>query len=311
MNPCRWSVLLVAAGGSLLAFADATPQAGPAAASQEIGAMEQDWNAWHADRIRRLTAEDGWLTLIDLAFLEQGETTIGRAEGSDLRYANLADDRVGTFIRSGDEVRFETASHVSHMLIVPRPAESVAMVADDMGPPTVLRSGSVSITLVRRNGDLALRVRDNASPVRTNFQGIDRFPFDASKRVVARVERAPAGTTVEVTNVTGYTSLEPLDVTLVFALDGLEHRLVARESAPGKLFIVFGDTTNGAGSHGGGRFLDATIGDDGRAILDFNRAYNPPCSFTAYATCELPTAGNRLPVTIEAGEKAPSPPEAE
>jgi len=270
--------------------------------------MESEWNAWHADRIARLTAEDGWLTLIDLAFLEQRETTIGRDENADLRYTHVADDRVGTVIRSGEQVRFVAAPGAT-ITADGKPMESMTLTADDQGPPTVLRSGTVSITLVRRNGDLALRVRDNASPVRTNFRGIDRYPFDSSKRVAARVERAPAGTTVEVTNVTGYTSQEPLDVTLVFALDGHEHRLVARESAPGKLFIVFGDTTNGAGSHGGGRFLDASIGADGFAVLDFNRAYNPPCSFTAYATCELPTAGNRLPVAIEAGEKAPAKPE--
>lgn len=278
--------------------------------ASEIEAMEQEWNAWHAERIARLTAEDGWLTLIDLAFLEQGKTTLGRAEGADLRYANLADDAAGTFIRSGDQVRFEPAPGGA-ITADAALAQPMTLAADDQGPPTVLRSGPVSITLVRRNGDLALRVRDNASPVRTNFRGIERFPFDPSRRVAARVERAPKGTMVPVTNVMGYTSDQPLDVTLVFELDGLEHRLAALESSPGKLFIVFGDKTNGAGTHGGGRFVEATIGPDGGATLDFNRAYNPPCSFTAYATCELPTAGNRLPIAIEVGEKAPKKPEGQ
>lgn len=276
----------------------------PAPTTEDARTMESEWNRWHAERIARLTAEDGWLTLIDLAFLEQGETTLGRDEGADLRYDNLADNASGTFTRSGDQVRFVPATGGA-ITADAAPAQPMTLVADDQGPPTVLRSGTVSITLVRRNADLALRVRDNASPVRTNFRGIERYPFDPSRRVAARVERAPKGTMVPVTNVTGYTSDQPLDVTLVFELDGREHRLAALESSPGKLFIVFGDKTNGAGTHGGGRFVEATIGDDGGAILDFNRAYNPPCSFTAYATCELPTAGNRLPVAIEAGEKAP------
>lgn len=296
-------MVIVVAGAAAGPLSDPRAPAEPPALEEQT--MEMEWNAWHAERIARLTAEDGWLTLIDLAFLEQGETTIGRAEGSDLRYANLADDQVGKFIRSGDEVRFETASFVPLPELQPRPAESVAMVADDVGPATILRSGAVSITLVRRNGDLALRVRDNASPVRTGFPGIERHPFDASKRVAASVERAPEGTTVSVTNVMGYTSEEPLSVTLSFEIDGRQHRLVARESAPGKLFIVFGDTTNGDSTHGGGRFLEATIGAEGAAILDFNRAYNPPCAFTAFSTCELPTPGNRLPIAMEAGEKAP------
>ncbi|MBL0921193.1 MAG: DUF1684 domain-containing protein [Phycisphaerales bacterium] len=288
------------------------PRAGaePVTPTLEVASMEQEWNAWHAERLARLTGEDGWLTLIDLAFLGQGKATLGRAEGADLRYAHLSDDEAGTFIRSGDQVRFEPAPGAA-ITADGAPAQPMTLVADDQGPPTVLRSGSVSIVLVRRNGDLALRVRDNASPVRTGFRGVDRYPIDPSRRVNARVERAPKGTTVAVTNVTGYTSQEPLDVTLVFEIDGRERRLVARESSPGNLFIVFGDKTNGAGTHGGGRFLEASIGGDGEAILDFNRAYNPPCSFTAFATCELPTAGNRLPVAIEAGERAPKGPEVQ
>ncbi len=296
-------VLLVVAGHSAaVAPAGATPPAEPAAMTQtETHALEADWNAWHAERIERLSAEDGWLTLVGLDFLDEGKTTIGAGEKADLRYEGLGVDLAGTFTKSGDTVRFVAAPGAA-MTMNGMPVDSVTL-TEDQGPESYLRSGTVSVALVRRNDALALRVRDNASPVRLHFKGVERYAFDPALRVTARIERHEKGETMAVTNVLGYTADAPRDATLVFDLDGQERRLDAQGTFD-SLFVVFGDTTNGAETHGGGRFLYVKIDEGDTAIVDFNRAYNPPCAFTAYSTCELPTANNRLPIPIRAGEKA-------
>lgn len=164
--------------------------------------------------------------------------------------------------------------------------------------------------LVRREGRLALRVRDNASPLRTEFAGIDRFDYDPSLVVAARVEPPQPGAVVAITNVRGFTEDQPLAATLVVTLGGVEHRLAATKGSGDGFFVVFGDATNAAAdpavrTYGGGRFLDVPAPTAGVAVLDFNRAYNPPCSFTPFATCPTPPASNRLPIEIRAGERAP------
>lgn len=253
--------------------------------------------AWHAARIASLTAEDGWLTLVGLDFLDDGSVAIGAGELADLRYPNCAAPIVGRLDVSGSTVRF-TPDGAS---------EANTLTADDAGPPSVIRSGSVSFTLVRRNGRLALRVRDSQSPVRTGFAGIALFPFDERLVVEARVIPAAAGERVAITNVRGFVEQQPIAATLEFELLGQPFRMVATAAPKGRLFLVFGDATNGVTTYGGGRFLDLDAPRDGSVIIDFNKAYSPPCSFTAFATCPLPPACNLLPVAVSAGERSPHP----
>ena len=170
--------------------------------------LAAEHRAWHAQRLATLQAEDGWLTLVGLDFLPEGVSTIGSAADATFRYANCGEPIVGRIERAGGRVRFTPTSG----------GGAVDCTADDAGAPTVLRSGSVSFTLVRRNGLLALRVRDNASPVRTGFAGIALFPHDPALRVEARVELPPVGATVAITNVTGFVEEQPVAAVLRFRL---------------------------------------------------------------------------------------------
>jgi hypothetical protein len=159
------------------------------------------------------------------------------------------------------------------------------------------------VTLVRRNGQFALRIRDRDRETRTRFAGIDRFPFDPSRRVEATFTPAEAGATFGVRNVTGFVDETPLAGELRFRLDGHDLTLLATGDGSGGLFVVFGDLTNGRSTYGGGRFLAVPAPTSGQTSVDFNRATNPPCSFTPFATCPTPVAANRLPLAIEAGER--------
>lgn len=250
---------------------------------------------WHVQRLEKLRAEDGWLTLVGLDFLDEGEATLGRSEAATYRYANCADDVVGVLRVEGDVVHFRRVDA----------REQQRLVADDAGAPSVIRSGSVSFTLVRRNGRLALRVKDSASPVRTGFAGLELFPWDARLAVEARVLEPEQGTSVAITNVTGFVEEHAVAAELEFELEGERARFVATAGKDGGLFVVFADATNGRESHGGGRFLDVPKPEGGVALLDFNRATNPPCSFTAFATCPLPPERNRLAIPVRGGERAP------
>jgi len=250
--------------------------------------------AWHAQRLETLRAEDGWLTLVGLDFLTDGSHTLGSSPSATFHYPNCQQPVVGTLVVRGDSVEF-----------TPTGGATTALKADDaLGGPSVIRSGPVSFTLVRRNGALALRVRDNLSPVRTGFTAIPLYPFDPALVVEARVMVPAPDAVVAITNIRGFTESQPIRATLEFTLGDATHRLTATAGSGERLFVVFADATTGSETYGGGRFLDLPAPKDGRVIIDFNRAYNPPCSFTAYATCPLPPEGNRLSVPVRGGERS-------
>ena len=179
---------------------------------------------------------------------------------------------------------------------------------DSKGP--VLRLGRLHVTHIHRQDRAALRVRDRNAPTVLQHRGVPRFDFDPTRIVTARFVPADRGATVPITLITEHVEQHPVAGTLHFEIDGRPFTLLA-EPAGDDLFVVFGDETNHAsgttGTYGGGRFLSVPRPDaQGVTSIDFNRAVNPPCSFTPYATCPTAPASNRLPVPITAGERRPS-----
>jgi uncharacterized protein len=256
--------------------------------------------AWHDKRLERLKAEDGWLTLVNLYWLEPGDTVAGSGEDAPLRLSSSAPPRLGTFTRKGQEIRFTPHPGVQ-VTVGGKPFAGGVVRTDEGGAPDVLRFGTLQLLAIVRGDRVGIRVRDAAAEARRQFRGIERFPVRSEWRKEGRFQPAPAGRTVSVPNVLGDAEDVPLAGTAIFTHDGKEHRLDATWEGD-KLFFVFGDLTNRTESYGAGRFLYADRPEDGRVVLDFNRAYNPPCVFTPYATCPLPPKQNRLPVRVEAGE---------
>lgn len=306
--------LTIVAAVLAIAGCDSTrslPQTVPSPAMIEsIHADEAEWNAWHEARIRSLTAPEGWLSLVGLVWLSDGEWTVGRKpDGPDDRRIELVHapaDACGSFVVAAGSVRFRPAPGVDATVDGTPIAAEITLVADSAGTPTVVRFGPIAVTLVRRNGQHALRIRDRESETRTRFAGIERFAYDPSRRVEATFSPAAPGATFGVRNVTGFVDETPLAGELRFRLDGRDFTLLATGDGSGGLFVVFGDLTNGLSTYGGGRFLSVAAPVDGKTAVDFNRATNPPCSFTPYATCPTPVATNRLPLAIEAGERSAS-----
>jgi uncharacterized protein (DUF1684 family) len=165
--------------------------------------------------------------------------------------------------------------------------------------------GGVSLALIRRGGRLAVRVRDEGAAARSAAPHIRSFPIDPAWRLDARFAPYEPPRRSPVASVAGTQDPEIVPGALVFAVGGREHRLDAiAERGEADLWIVFGDATNGRETYGGGRFVYAPPPVAGQTVVDFNKAYNPPCVFTPFSTCPLPWPRNRLPFRVEAGEMA-------
>jgi uncharacterized protein (DUF1684 family) len=261
---------------------------------------------WQRQRETRLTAEDGWLTLAGLFWLEKPVSTVGSAPDSDVPLPAGAPAAVGTLTREGGGVQLALSPGVEAE-IDPAPAgdpSPVPLAGDRDGKPTLVRLGAVSFHLIDRGDKVGVRVRDREHPNRKNFAGLEFYPAAPAFHLTARLEPAPAGKTLPILNVLGMVEDTPSPGTLVFEHGGETYRLDALDGGD-ELFVIFADATNDQETYGAGRYLYVprpAAGTD-TVELDFNRAYTPPCGFTAFATCPLPPPQNRLPFPVTAGER--------
>jgi len=265
--------------------------------------LRREEDAWHALRLQALRAEDGWLNLAGLHWLSEGDNRFGSGADDDLRFPEgRIPAKAGILVRKGFEVRLLT-DEASGVKVDGQPVREALVFDTGSFRTPVLSCGSLRWTIIRRSERLGVRLRDLEHPALKSFKGVDRYPVDSGWLVNARLERNPFPRTIPITNVLGQTNLLPSPGRLVINLDGKTYALDALEEGE-ELFILFGDDTNGNGSYASGRFLYAARpGPDGMTVLDFNRAINPPCAFTPYATCPLPPRQNILPLRVSAGEK--------
>lgn len=285
-------LLLVATAG-----AGATP---PAAPDTTWSAGLAEWKQWREGRLRQ---PDSWLTLVGLAWLQPGDNRVGSDPRSRVVLPASAPPRVGVIRLEGERATF-VAEPGAMVISNGVPVSTLVLRSDADGEPTLLQHGSIRFFLIRRSDRLAVRIKDSEAPALKKFPGLEYYPADPKWRVEARFEPANPVVEIEVPNVLGVAEKILAPGHVVFTLGGVTHRLLALDdTGDGRLFLVFGDRTNGRDTYGGGRFLYTDPPRDGRVWVDFNRAYNPPCVFSPYATCPLPPPGNRMPMPVEAGEK--------
>jgi hypothetical protein len=248
------------------------------------------WTAWRERRLARLREPEGWLALTGLHWLDEGEH---RLEGLPGVFA----------VRSGQVTL--RAAPADGYLLEGAPVVERTLRSDAAPGPDRLRLGTRTIGVIARGGALALRVWDAASPALRAFQGIDCFPYRPAWRVEARWEAYATPREVEQPSAAGPPQRALAPGRAHFTM--LEHPLALEPTleSDGSLLFVFRDATAPRESYGAGRFLSARPPEEGRVVLDFNRAYNPPCAFTPWATCPLPAPQNVLRLRIEAGERAP------
>jgi len=275
-----------------------------AAAAGQGDSYTQAIEQWRSERAARLTQPDGWLSLVGLLWLKEGRNRFGAAPDNDLVLELAgAPAHIGVFERSGPAVRFTPAPGVTVTTADDRPFGGGPLASDAHGAPTVLKAGSLRFHVIERGDALGLRVKDPDSPARRGFRGLRYFPIDREWRVAARFVAYPEPKDVPVPTVLGTVENTPSPGYVEFDRGGRTLRLDALAENPAEgLFFAFGDRSNGRDTYGGGRFLYTNGPRDGVVEMDFNKAYNPPCVFSEFATCPLPPPGNRLPVAVRAGE---------
>ena len=265
-------------------------------AELEAGVMD-----WRERRLDRLTEPYGWLSLVGLEFVDDGVWRVGTDDDMDI-VMPAGPALWGDLVVEGRGARFKPATEA--VSIDGRVGEPGELVLPDREEPVWVEAEDVRFQVIARNDRLAVRSRWPQASSLTEFQGLDYYEFNPDWVIRARFEAHPPGTTMPVGSVLGDITDEPNPGAVEFEVDDRQFRLEAVASSDGEqLFFIFADRTTGRETYGAGRFLYADLPDaDGHTVLDFNRAYNPPCAFTEYSTCPLPPPENRLDVRVEAGE---------
>ncbi len=260
---------------------------------------------WRAERLEEINGEDGWTTLVGLFWLNEGQNKFGSDPSNEIVLPRSSAPKLAGSMRLDNGVVTLEAKPDAGITSGGNAASTLVLQSDDNGKPTVLKLGSLKLFVIKRGNKLGLRVKDKRNPARSHFAGLDYFPADLKWRLDARFEPYDPPKIIPIVNVLGMVDSMTSPGALVFETNGKTYRLdPVLEKGSKQLFITFGDKTTGKETYGAGRYLYADpAGDDGKVVLDFNKAHNPPCAFTEFATCPLPPRQNRLAIRIEAGEK--------
>jgi uncharacterized protein (DUF1684 family) len=293
------SMLVIAIGITLVV---STPKADQSLSGQQHDAYRQSIEAWRAARHERLSQPAGWLSLVGLEWLKEGENRVGSAMDNDIRLGSGPLHWGNVFLQDG-HVRF-TSADIENVKIDGESTKQADLIPDTEGKPTVVTSGALSFHVIFRES-FGLRIKDSKAKALLNFTGVENYPIDESWRIDGRFIQAEEGTSIEIANVLGQVSESSVFGTFEFERSGKTHRLLGLGTSDSKkLWFIFADQTSGRGSYGAGRFLYTdSMPVNGWLTVDFNKAYNPPCAFNPWSTCPLPPQVNRMDLAVTAGEK--------
>ncbi len=251
---------------------------------------EQEIAEWHSKRITSLKREYGWLSLVALDWLNDGANEI---------------KNIGTITLKDSTVSIKIGDGISATMNGKSFSSGVLKSDNDKNGPDTIKIGSRAFVIIKRGAKYAIRMWDKDKEERKTFTDIERYPVSDKWKITAKWEAYnPQKKIIVPTIISGYEEEYPVPGAAVFTIDGKEYKLEpVIEEEGGDYFYIFSDKTNGSETYGSGRFLYSKREENGMITIDFNKAYNPPCAFTPYATCPLPPKTNRLPIRIDAGEK--------
>jgi len=310
--PMVFAFALVVAG-----FAPGSAILPAVSAAQPVPAADpnQEWRSnlaqWRAQRERDLATPDGWLTLVGLEWLQPGVNSVGAAADNRIRIHAQAPDHIGLLTAAGQTVQIlaPNSGFPPGLTINGKPPREGPLAVDDVEPSVIAWHG-LSMVVLHRGDRFALRIKDANAPTRTSFHGLNWYPPNLHLVVEARWIPFTPRHIEKIPTVIGTTINLPAPGVARFTLNGQTLNLepVLEDSAGKVLFFILRDQTSKTTTYEAARFLHTPLPDNGlekpgTLYLDFNRLENPPCAYTAFATCPLPPEQNRLPVAIEAGEK--------
>jgi uncharacterized protein len=266
----------------------------------KIDDYEKEIMEWRKGRVEELKNENGWLNLAGLFWLKEGENSFGTDISNDIIFPNgKAKPFMGKFVLANGVVTF--SSLLKKQILINNIGSQEAQLFPSE-ENKVSSFGSLRWFVIKRSQKYGVRLRDLESEFLQEFKGISYFDIDPSWRVKAKYEKT-AGQTIGILDVTGQTNQLESPGKVTFSRKGKLYSMHAIAEGE-QLFFVFGDKTNKISTYGAGRFLYAPmLKESGEIFLDFNKAHNPPCAFTPFATCPLPPEQNMLDLEVTAGER--------
>jgi hypothetical protein len=270
--------------------------------AQKASSYEKEMQVWQQKRIQALKDPNGWINLTGLFWLKPGKNSFGSAASNDFVYQQKnMPSNAGYFLWENQQVYWVSNSGIS-IKINDSLITKALVFEEGKNQAPLMALGSLRWNIIQREEKIGIRLRDLASPLLLSFKGTERFALDSNLQLIAHLEPAQQNKLL-IANVIGQISPLASPGKLVFNIKGTTYTLDALEEGD-ELFILFGDATSGKETYPAGRFLYTNKPDaNGNTILDFNKAFNPPCAFTKFATCPLPPKQNILPIAIKAGEK--------
>jgi uncharacterized protein (DUF1684 family) len=273
--------------------------------SIDLASYQKEITDWQIKRAEGLQKENGWLTLCGLFWLNEGENKFGTDSSNTIIFPpDRSPAYAGSIFLEKGQLRFKCAKGIS-IVCNDSATSEMKIQSDESGKatPTIIKLGSLNFHIIKRGDRLGVRVKDNESPSRKNLKGLTYFPIELKLRLEAKFEPYNPPKIIPIVNVLNQVNNDTCPGAIVFKIKGNEYRIDALKEGK-EFFIIFHDETAGKETYGMGRFLYTELPDSlNNVVIDFNKAYNPPCAFTEFATCPLPPKQNYLAMRIEAGEK--------
>jgi len=271
----------------------------------DLDAYESEHTIWKNGRIKSLTATEGWLSVIGLNWLKQGENTIGSRDDMDIKLPKFATKVVGQFNVKADSVYFEVAgeSYVTHE--GDRFVNGV-LNTDASKDYTKLAHKSLYFYVLKRGERFYVRIKNTLAAARYKLKEIPMYPINYDFIVEADVIEVPGDREIEIDHVTGWKNAYKIEAELSFNLDSKKCKLLAFDGGPDHYFVIMKDETTHDITYGGGRYIyvPRPLAGETKCVIDFNKAHNPACAFTDYANCPIPPRENHLDFKVLAGEKS-------
>jgi uncharacterized protein (DUF1684 family) len=261
---------------------------------------QRSFDKWKAELVDDL--KQNWLTLAGLFWLKPGENTFGSDKSNAVVFPS-GPAYAGSFVLQNDEVTVKFLPGTDARM-AGKPVKLAKLPPDTSGTQAVVEMGGLRMRVIKRGSRMGIRLKDVDNPAVHNYRGPVFYPIQLSYRVTAKWIASDGKKSVDVPNVLGDVTPTPISGEARFKLNGHEFQLTDLGGDPEKsLFFVFNDLTSKSETYPGGRFLETDPVKNGTVVLDFNKAYNPPCAVTPFATCPLAPKQNRLAIAIPAGEK--------
>jgi uncharacterized protein (DUF1684 family) len=257
---------------------------------------------WRQEIDSNLRRENSWLALAGLFWLRHGENIIGSDPSCDILLPERAPKRLGVFEFDGNNVHLNVESDWP-VEVNGSATKKATLDADEEDVPSFITFKNMRMVVVRRSKGVGIRLWDNTREERNTFPPREWYPVKEEFRIPAIYTRYDTPRIVKMPDILGAILDEKMEGFVTFGVNGKTYELVVSELPDHRLWIQFMDGTNGNPTYPSGRYHYTDPHEDGKVFIDFNKAYNPPCAFTDYATCTFPPQENHLPVRIEAGEK--------